>query len=31
MREGSIAGCLEGKNINEEEIMFYATGIKGNN
>ena len=30
MREGSLAGCLEGEHINEEEIMFYATGIKGN-
>jgi ribose transport system ATP-binding protein len=29
MREGKIAGCLEGKHINEEEIMFHATGIKG--
>jgi ribose transport system ATP-binding protein len=31
MREGMIAGCLEGDHINEEEIMFHATGIKGNN
>lgn len=30
MREGEIAGCLEGDHINEEEIMFHATGIKGN-
>ncbi|MDR2661647.1 MAG: sugar ABC transporter ATP-binding protein [Treponema sp.] len=30
MREGKIAGCLEGSHINEEEIMFHATGIKGN-
>jgi ribose transport system ATP-binding protein len=30
MREGSLAGCLEGNHINEEEIMFHATGIKGN-
>lgn len=30
MKEGSIAGCLEGDHINEEEIMFHATGIKGN-
>jgi ribose transport system ATP-binding protein len=30
MREGEIAGCLEGEHINEEEIMFHATGIKGN-
>jgi len=29
MREGRIAGCLEGEDINEEEIMFYATGIRG--
>jgi ribose transport system ATP-binding protein len=29
MREGSIAGCLEGDQINEEEIMFHATGIRG--
>ncbi|MDR1900840.1 MAG: sugar ABC transporter ATP-binding protein [Treponema sp.] len=29
MREGRIAGCLEGPHINEEEIMFHATGIKG--
>jgi ribose transport system ATP-binding protein len=31
MREGSIAGCLEGEHISEEEIMFHATGIKGKN
>ncbi|MDR3192360.1 MAG: sugar ABC transporter ATP-binding protein [Treponema sp.] len=31
MREGMIAGCLEGEHINEEEIMFHATGIRGNN
>jgi ribose transport system ATP-binding protein len=31
MREGMIAGCLEGNHINEEEIMFHATGIRGNN
>jgi ribose transport system ATP-binding protein len=30
MREGSLAGCLERNHINEEEIMFHATGIKGN-
>jgi ribose transport system ATP-binding protein len=30
MREGAIAGCLEGPHINEEEIMFHATGLKGN-
>jgi ribose transport system ATP-binding protein len=29
MKEGAVAGCLEGDHINEEEIMFYATGIKG--
>jgi len=29
MREGVVAGCLEGKDINEEEIMFHATGIRG--
>jgi ribose transport system ATP-binding protein len=29
MREGELAGCLEGDSINEEEIMFYATGIRG--
>jgi ribose transport system ATP-binding protein len=29
MKEGSVAGCLEGDHINEEEIMFHATGIKG--
>ncbi|MDR3337150.1 MAG: sugar ABC transporter ATP-binding protein [Treponema sp.] len=27
MKEGSVAGCLEGSHINEEEIMFHATGI----
>jgi ribose transport system ATP-binding protein len=30
MREGNIASCLEGDHINEEEIMFHATGIRGN-
>jgi ribose transport system ATP-binding protein len=30
MREGAVAGCLEGSHINEEEIMFLATGITGN-
>jgi ribose transport system ATP-binding protein len=30
MREGSIAECLEENHINEEEIMFHATGIGGN-
>jgi ribose transport system ATP-binding protein len=29
MREGKVTGCLEGKQITEEEIMFHATGIKG--
>jgi ribose transport system ATP-binding protein len=29
MREGAVAGCLEGSRVNEEEIMFYATGLKG--
>ena len=29
MREGAVAGCLEGDAINEEEIMFHATGIRG--
>lgn len=29
MREGMVSGCLEGERITEEEIMFYATGIKG--
>ena len=29
MREGSITKCLEGDTINEEEIMFNATGIRG--
>lgn len=28
MREGTIAGQLQGEHINEEEIMFLATGIK---
>ncbi|MDR1930951.1 MAG: sugar ABC transporter ATP-binding protein [Treponema sp.] len=31
MREGQITGCLEKDRINEEEIMFHATGIKGSN
>ena len=30
MREGALTGCLEGNDINEEEIMFHATGIRGN-
>ena len=29
MREGALTGCLEGDQINEEEIMFHATGIRG--
>ncbi|MDR0448051.1 MAG: sugar ABC transporter ATP-binding protein [Treponema sp.] len=29
MREGRITECLEGNHINNEEIMFHATGIKG--
>ncbi len=29
MKEGRIQGELSGERINEEEIMFYATGIKG--
>jgi len=28
MKEGTLSGCLEGDNINEEEIMFHATGIR---
>jgi ribose transport system ATP-binding protein len=28
MREGRAAGLLEGDDINEEEIMFLATGVK---
>ena len=28
MREGRVAGTLEGNGINEEEIMFYATGAR---
>lgn len=28
MRDGRIAGLLEGDQINEEEIMFHATGVK---
>jgi ribose transport system ATP-binding protein len=27
MRDGRIAGTLEGERINEEEIMYYATGV----
>jgi ribose transport system ATP-binding protein len=29
MKEGKVQGELEGDRINEEEIMFYATGVKG--
>ncbi|MDC7247024.1 MAG: ATP-binding cassette domain-containing protein, partial [Sphaerochaetaceae bacterium] len=29
MREGKIQGVLKGKQIDEEHIMFLATGIKG--
>jgi len=29
MHNGRITGVLEGDKINEEEIMFYATGLKG--
>jgi ribose transport system ATP-binding protein len=29
MREGRVQGELDGEGINEEEIMYYATGIKG--
>ncbi|HPE68708.1 MAG TPA: sugar ABC transporter ATP-binding protein [Thermotogota bacterium] len=29
MREGKITGILEGEQINEPEIMFHATGLKG--
>ena len=28
LREGKITGELTGEHINEEEIMFYATGVK---
>ena len=28
MREGKISGFLEGKHLNEEEIMYLATGVK---
>lgn len=27
MRDGAVAGVLEGQAINEEEIMFHATGV----
>jgi len=29
MKEGRIVGQVEGEHINENEIMFYATGITG--
>ncbi len=29
MKEGSLMGILEGEHINEQEIMYYATGVKG--
>jgi ribose transport system ATP-binding protein len=29
MRDGRISGVVEGGHINEEEIMYYATGVKG--
>jgi ribose transport system ATP-binding protein len=29
MREGRAQGVLRGDSVNEEEIMYYATGIKG--
>jgi len=29
MHNGKITGILEGNKINEEEIMLYATGLKG--
>ena len=28
MREGMIAGFLEGSQITEKEIMYLATGVK---
>ncbi|MBS3811646.1 MAG: sugar ABC transporter ATP-binding protein [Halanaerobiales bacterium] len=28
MRSGKITGILEGEHINEEEIMYHATGVK---
>jgi ribose transport system ATP-binding protein len=31
MREGAIVNCLEDTHINEEEIMFHATGLAGGN
>jgi ribose transport system ATP-binding protein len=29
MREGRVAGVVEGDHVTEEEIMFLATGLKG--
>lgn len=29
MKEGEITNCLSGSDINEEEIMFNATGLRG--
>jgi ribose transport system ATP-binding protein len=29
MKEGRVQGELDGDRINEEEIMYYATGVKG--
>ena len=29
MKEGTLTGILEGDHINEQEIMYYATGVKG--
>ena len=29
MKEGRVQVELEGDRVNEEEIMFYATGVKG--
>jgi len=31
MREGQITGEMEGSHLNEEEIMFYAAGVKNKN
>ena len=29
MRQGRVTGVLEGSHINEEEIIYHATGLKG--
>ncbi|TYB81568.1 MAG: sugar ABC transporter ATP-binding protein [Kosmotoga sp.] len=29
MRQGKVTGILEEENINEEDIMYHATGLKG--